>query len=219
MDILITDVTEMGGENYCVAGCDTATQRMVRPLPNGRNWPGSLLARHGITVGATIRVVPQGVSTGVFPHRTEDTPITLASIQPIARGFSNWLGKGAPPESESLAVGFNENLQWNNVWKGVRQGAYVLPGTECDSLTAVRVDAADLTFIEDFGKLKGIVSDGSDTYKLAVSSRVLKEAWRKGGLDAVNRALPARPSFHVRVGLARQFGNPPKCYAMLNGVL
>ena len=33
MEILITDVTEMSGNNYCVAGWDAANKRMVRPLP------------------------------------------------------------------------------------------------------------------------------------------------------------------------------------------
>jgi hypothetical protein len=37
---------------------------------------------------------------------------------------------------------------------------------------------------------------------------------------AVRRALPAGTALHVRVGLARGFGEPPdKCYVMLNGVL
>jgi hypothetical protein len=86
-------------------------------------------------------------------------------------------------------------------------------------LVAVRVPQANLSFSEDFGKLKAILNDGSDIYKLTVSSRVLKEAWRAGGLAAVNKVLPTRDAFHVRVGLARPYDNPPKCYAMLNGVL
>jgi hypothetical protein len=63
------------------------------------------------------------------------------------------------------------------------------------------------------------LDDGSAPYQFTVSSKVLKEAWRNGGLAAVNNALPARQEFHVRIGLARPFDNPPKCYAMLNGVL
>jgi hypothetical protein len=35
MDVLITDVTEMGGANYCVAGWDIAAKRMVRPCRTG----------------------------------------------------------------------------------------------------------------------------------------------------------------------------------------
>lgn len=32
MDILVTDVTEMNGGHYCVAGWCAATKRMVRPM-------------------------------------------------------------------------------------------------------------------------------------------------------------------------------------------
>jgi hypothetical protein len=86
-------------------------------------------------------------------------------------------------------------------------------------LVAVRVAKSKLSFAENFGKLKAKLDDGSASYQFTVSSKVLKEAWRNGGLAPVNNALPARQEFHVRIGLARPFDNPPKCYAMLNGVL
>jgi hypothetical protein len=66
---------------------------------------------------------------------------------------------------------------------------------------------------------KATLDDGSDSCQFTVSSKVLKEAWRIGGLAAVNDALPTTEKFHIRVGLARPYDNPPKCYAMLNGVL
>jgi hypothetical protein len=101
----------------------------------------------------------------------------------------------------------------------MRQGVYVSPGVQCNSLAAVLVDREGLSFSESLDKLRATFSDGSNSYQVAVSSRVLKETWREGGLRAVNRALPERAIFHVRIGLARPFGNPPRCYAMLNGVL
>jgi hypothetical protein len=219
MDILITDVTEMQHGNYCIAGWNVAEQRMVRPLPNGNNWTAPVLAEHGVATGITVRAVPKGVPTGTYPHRTEDTPIDSSAIQSANGTFSNWLGRGAPPVSDSLSNGFGENLKWNSVWDEVRQGVHVLPGTQCNSLVAVHVAGADLSFCELFGKLKATFSDGSNRYQVAVSSRILKEAWREGGVPAVKLALPTRTTFHVRVGLAREFGNPGKCYVMLNGVL
>lgn len=219
MDILIIDLTEMHSGNYCVAGWDAAGQRMVRPLPNGNNWTARLLAQHQIAAGVTIRVVPRGVATGAFPHRTEDAPIDGASIQTKNDTFSAWVGRLAPPVSEELNAAFGGNLQWNSVWNGVRQGVHVSPGVQCQSLAAVHVARADLSFSEPFDKLKATFFDGSNSYQVAVSGRTLKEAWRDGGLAAVNRTLPTSATFHVRVGLARQFGNPPQCYAMLNGVL
>jgi hypothetical protein len=102
--------------------------------------------------------------------------------------------------------------------ESTRQGVYLPAGIECRSLVAIRVDR--VSFLEEFDKFKAIVRDDTARYKLAVSSRSLKEAWRKGGLLAVRGALPNRNQYCVRVGLARPFGNPPdKCYLMVNGVL
>jgi hypothetical protein len=219
MDILITDVTEMSGTNYCVAGWDVGGHRMVRPLPGGQYWTAELLTQHGIAPGVTIQVTPQGVPTGAFPHRTENTPIDVSSIKTASGGLSDWMGQTAPPASADLNTGFGEHLQWNSVWHGTKQGVHVSPDTQCNSLVAVRINRRHISFSEPFDTLKATLFDGSDNYQLTVSSRVLKEAWRKGGRSAVLRALPTGNVFHVRAGLARPYGNPQQCYAMLNGVL
>ena len=220
MDVLITDVTEMHNANYCVGGWDAARNRMIRPLPNGGNWTAALLAQHGIAPGVTIRVMPDGVPTGAFPHRTEDTPIDASVTAVMGGAFSKWLGAEAPPVSSSLGAGFDGHLRWNSEWSQTRQGVYVPAGTECRSLIAIRVGHTRISFLEDFDKLKAVVHDETGRYKLTVSSRLLKEAWRQGGLLAVRGALPNRNDYCVRVGLARPFANQPdKCYLMVNGVL
>ncbi|WP_439406652.1 hypothetical protein ACNJX9_35165 [Bradyrhizobium sp. DASA03076] len=219
MDLLITDVTEMAGGNYCVAGWDVVAKRMVRPLPNGTNWPAILLDQHGMMAGRIVRVTPHGGSNGIFPHRTEDTPIDQTSIRVSNEVFSDWLGATAPQFVPSLRVAFGRHLSCNAEWNGVKRGVHVNPGVQCSSLIAVRIPKEDLSFADSFGKLKAVLNDGSDKYQLAVSSKVLKEAWQAGGLAAVNNALPVRAEFHVRIGLARPFDDPPKCYAMLNGIL
>jgi hypothetical protein len=185
MELLITDLTEMNGGKYCVAGWDGTAEQMFRPLPNGDNWTQTMIAQHAIAPGA-------------FPHRTEDTPIVADTIQPTGDIFSDWLGDSAPTVSPDLAIGFDGYLQWNSVWDGVRQGVYIAPGTRCRSLLGIRVEREALAFSEVFGKLKATLNDGSHRYQLA---------------------LPRRNVFHARIGLARAFGSPSKCYAMLNGVL
>ena len=76
-----------------------------------------------------------------------------------------------------------------------------------------------MQFVEEFDKLKVVLNDGSVRYKLAVSSVALKTAWRQGGIEAVRQALPGGQQFHIRLGLARAFDNPPeKCYLMVNGI-
>jgi hypothetical protein len=219
MGFLITDVTEMGGETYCVAGWNTTSGRMLRPLPGGSNWSSALVEQHGIVPGRVIRAAPKGVPNGVFPHRTEDTPIDPASIESSGELFSDWVGQSAPQVVTGLENGFEGHLRWNKVWNGVRQGVHTLPGARCRSLVAVRIPTANLGFSEVFGKLKAVLNDGYAGFQLTVSSRVLKEAWRTGGLAAISNALPARQEVHVRIGLARPFGDPQKCYAMLNGAL
>lgn len=219
MDLLITDVTEMAGDVYCVAGWDVAANRMVRPLPGGSNWPAGLLGQHGIVAGRVVRVEPRGGPNGAFPHRTEDTPIDRATITTANGLFSDWLGVSAPATASDLNAGFAGLLRWNKEWNGVRQGVHTQPGAQCSSLVAVRVPRTAISFAEVFDKLKATLDDGSAKYQLTVSSRALKEAWRAGGLVALHNALPARGEFHIRVGLARPFDDPPRCYAMLNGVL
>src|SRR5258705_9589263 len=170
MDILITDVTEMGDGTYCVAGWDTAARRMVRPLPNGSNWAADLLGQHGLVAGTTIHVEPRGKPSGIYPHLTEDTPIDLASITVSKDVFSNWLGDSAPQVAASLNDGFDGLLQWNSEWQGVKQGVHCLPGAQCSSLVAVRVPKANLSFSEPFFRLKATLNGGSDSYQFTVSS-------------------------------------------------
>jgi hypothetical protein len=112
---------------------------MIRPLPSGNNWTTALLAEHGIAAGVTIQVIPQGVPTGAFPHRTEDTPIDASTIQTEDGVFSAWVGQSAPQMAATLNAGFAGNLQWNSVWKGARQGVFVTPNIQCNSLIAIKV--------------------------------------------------------------------------------
>jgi len=219
MRLIITDVTEMHDRNFCVAGWSAKTGRMVRPLPNGANWTQRLLQQHGVTPGATISF--RALTTphqGAYPHSTEDTIVDATQIALVNPGPCSWFGSNGPTVSASVAAGFGGAVEHNSVWNGTYQGVYVPVGTQVCSLSAIIVPRTQLGFVEEFRKLKAIVDDGTASYKLAVSSVHLKVAWRSGGVAAVRAAIPTSPRLHVRVGLARGFGTPPKCYMMLNGV-
>jgi hypothetical protein len=219
MDILVTDVTEMSGANYCVAGWDATNKRMVRPLPDGGHWPAALITKHKIQPGVVLSATPLGKATGTLPHLTEDTPVDSASIKAVQTA-PNWVGSGAPRVSASLGEGFDRNLQWNSTFRGVHQGVYVATGTYCDSLAAVNIESANLSFVQPFDKLKAVLNDGTASYQLPVSSHIFKEAWRQGGVSKATSLLPKRDVLHVRVGLARDFEDQPnKCYLMVNGIL
>lgn len=220
MQVLITDVTEMHGGNFCVAGWNAQEERMVRPLPNGGNWTAGLLQQHTVSPGARIEFDPVGQPHGsAFPHLTEDTPIARPSIHRVDAGPMDWFGANAPPAQATLSAAFGGHLLHNSIWNNVRQGVYVQIGAQIGSLAAIDVARNRIQFIEDFEKLKALLDDGEARYKVAVSSLALKTAWRQGGIQAVHQALPTAARFHVRLGLARAFGQPAeKCYLMVNGV-
>lgn len=219
MKLLITDVTEMHAGNFCVAGWRSAKSSMVRLLPNGANWTSALLVQHQIAPGASIKVQANGQQpNGAFPHRTEDTPVDPTTIQLVSSPPFDWVGVGAPPVSNSFTTAFGPQLAANSEWNGVLQGVHIPANTVGPSLGALRLHKNQVSFVKEFEKLKVIIDDGESEYKIAVSSAELKQVWRTGGLAAVNQYVPNQ-HLHVRIGLARAFGNPPAyCYAMLNGI-
>jgi hypothetical protein len=218
--LLITDVTEMGGGNYCVAGWCAATQSMVRPLPNGGNWSSALLNSKGVAAGATVEVTPSGQpGRGAYPHTTEDMPIDPASVALVNTGPPDWLGMGGPSASATVQDAFEGNVHHNSQWNGRLQGAHILVGTQTRSLWAVWIPRHRLSFFTDFDKLKVELDDGSARYSLSVSARALKETYRAGGMAAAAGTLPLAGNLHVRLGLARAWqSHPDKCFLMVNGV-
>lgn len=224
MQLVITDVTEMSAGNYCVAGWDVDEHRMVRPLPGGHNWTAAQLAQHGIDPGALLDFTPTGhPHNGAYPHRTEDTQVHPNHIVQVNAGPYNWFGPNGPASQPTVAAAF-PTMTPSSVWNNVRKSPYVAIGTQGISLAAIVRPRNALQFVENqFGddppKLRVILNDGAACYNLAVSSRAIKSAWRQHGLQGIHNALPASPNVHVRLGLARAFGNPAdRCYMMLNGV-
>jgi hypothetical protein len=224
MQILITDVTEMRHDNYCVAGWDSNVGRMVRPLPNRSYWTEAQLTRYGIQPGAAIQFNPTGgAPTGTYPHITEDTLIDLDSVKPVSAAMTAWFGPGAPPLDPTLAAAFQSNVQTTGVWNGARKGAYVQDGTQIGSLAGVRIVRPNLEFFEDNyqGKksLRAYMTDSAARYSFPVVAKDLRELYRSEGTEAVNKLLPKSGDLHVRVGLARAWPEQPgKCTVMINGV-
>lgn len=224
MRLLITEVTEMQGGNYCVAGWDPQAQRMVRPLPNGANWTAGLLRQFGVVPGASFDVVPTGQQhQSAFPHRTEDTPVNAAGIQLVHAGPIAWLVAGAPPTHATVDQAFGGHMAYSKLWNGAQQGSHVPENTQIGSLSAVRLQVADLTLFEDNyqGKpsLRAYLDDGNACYNLPVVAKNLREAYRLNGIGAAQRLLPVQGAIHVRLGLARAWaGQPGRCSLMINGI-
>jgi hypothetical protein len=114
-------------------------------------------------------------------------------------------------------------LQNTNEWNGVKKGCYVTEGTSTCSLSAVALFANSIDFFEDDynGKksLRVHISDSKGKYNLPVSSKALRDLYRKCGVAALNQGLPGHQAVHIRVGLARAWdGQPGRCFIMVNGV-
>lgn len=223
MRLIVTDVTEMHGGNYCVAGWDAHAPRMVRPLPNGANWTVGLLQQFAIAPGAVIDVTPTGHQhLSAFPHRIEDTPVSITSIQLIHPGPIAWFAANSPPTHSSVDQAFGGHLLYSRLWNGAQQGVHVLENTQIGSLNAVRVPVSGLTLFEDNyqGKrsLRAYLSDGHACYNLPVVAKSLREAYRLHGVPAAQGLLPNQGQVHVRLGLARAWaGQRGKCSLMING--
>jgi hypothetical protein len=167
VELTITEVTEMSPGIFCVAGWCAVEKRMVRPLPNGSNWSENLLAHCGVVPGATIAVVPIGAaSNGAYPHRTEDQPIDASKIKQINPGPGIWFGPSAPPAGRLLATAFEGNVEYNSTYRGCLQGVFVPLGTQTQSLGAVLCSRRNLSFVEEFDKLKIVLTDDFASYKL-----------------------------------------------------
>ena len=223
--LVITEITEMHHNTYCIAGWRSAEKRMVRPVICGQPWSSRHLQRYELAPGTALGVRPiNRTAYGVYPHSTEDVIVDPASLKILDEDPVSWFGATAPPVAAHLEEAFEGCLQSNSV-KGIcRYGAYVPVGSKCRSLWAVTCERKHLSFVEDIyheeHKLYAMLQDGANLYKLRVSCKSLKEAWRLGGLRAIQATLPAQGRLHVRVGLARVFdGQPKKCFVMLNGVL
>lgn len=220
MRLVITEVTEMQGGNFCIAGWDAAGGRMVRPLPDGRNWTMGLIERHAVFPGASVDVHLVGrPDKSRYPHRSEDALVDRDRIRRLDAGPIDWLGEDAPPAGMTLAAAFDRHLHHTDLRGGVRHGVHVPADLPVHSLGALALPRSLVRFVVDFGKLRLMLNDGESRYSLAVSSLALKTAWRAGGIDGVVRAMPKSHLLHIRVGLARPFGQPPdKCYVMVNGI-
>lgn len=119
MRLLITDVTEMSGGNFCVAGWSAQSSSMVRPLPNGSNWTLNGLAVHGISPGATVDFVPTGAqSTGAFPHQTEDKIVDANQISVQNIATPAWLGPTSAARAATVQEAFNGHVHHNSQFRG-----------------------------------------------------------------------------------------------------
>ena len=220
IQVILSEVTDIGDEYVCIAGWSDELERMVRPLCDAQasHWPVALAENRLLVVGNVLEMKILGTSSHrSMPHALDDTPVEK-SIRVfgliLGRELKKRLGRSVAPTVHRV---FAERLV------GER---YVVEGERCPSLGAVEIDPRRMGFEENDGKPRCWFYDQSNTaYNLSLRSRELRDLARSKGIEALEeRRKPSRCA-HVRLGLAEGWRGkeedfePPRCYAQVNGII
>jgi len=217
-EIVITEVTLYGTKLRCVAGFDLERGEMVRPEPEAAGFWPQIVCGAGTTFhpGHVVRFRGHKPDTD-WPHRTEDIvvagdPIRVGALS--AKEFRAVLGKAAALNPQAV---FGDHL----IIDGVK--GYVPAGSRCGSLAGLTVPSETLRFHDDEYEgehhLRARVIVNGRRLDLSIAAKDLKQAFHRGGLQAVRDLAPRRGPVQVRLGLSRPFVKiPDKCYLQVNGI-
>ena len=214
LNIVVSDYTYMK-DTYCIAGWSPSEQRMRRLMPNGHHWSeaeSKKVEGHSCIQVETMSIPPEEGRD--YPHKKEDTWIS-ENIIPLYH-------YDTPAD---LAYELEGSLSKNiaSVFSGhLKDNSYVLPGTKCASLGAIKVPAQNLEFYKDSeNKLRIKIRDNDgEKYDLRITCRYLRDVLDKmNGLKKLNEQLKGMTFAHVRVGLAKPYYKQNNhCFLMCNGV-
>lgn len=223
--LLITEVTRMQNEYYCIAAFDLHAGRMARPLRLGgaywkfdefqeRYFPGDLLA-----------APTGGTPEGLLPHRNENL-ILSGVMRRLERWSPSELYHAMLPEAvESVQKLFGRRLE---------EDRYLIEGTNTPSLGGVRIARRRIGFcVNSSNRLRLQIEDTDRlVYTISVTCdrlRTLFDPERDGrAADRANRLLEvilADEQVVLRIGLSRGYAgehgefDPKRCYLQINGLL
>ncbi|NQV47532.1 MAG: hypothetical protein HQ504_07090 [Rhodospirillaceae bacterium] len=220
MNIIITDVTDMGGGHICVAGWSPDEGRMIRPL-HGTGHPhwDEHLAQDGIFCpGNVISIIPSGHPPNrSFPHSAEDCLVI-----------------GTPKLSENLSEEMMVRAVAGSVHGSVldlfgddfTDKKYIPDKQGIRSLGAVEVTTRTIRFYEKPNKVVcWFVDSDNEKYTFTISCRALKATHLQSGTEGLDALKTRKRKAHIRLGLANAWDgqpdnnwNPKHCYAMVNGI-
>ena len=228
-EILITEVTCYGSLR-CIAGWDINSGAMVRPEPTTANnadeasrfWD-STLAGTGrlLDVGnvVSLEAEPSARPDFPFPHATEDRVVLQGAIPHVigALNMADLQAAVAPGISPNLAAAFDGGL--NQYGNGK---AWVAPGHQGRSLGALETAASNLTIFEDTSpagkrQLRALLVEGTNRFDLSLTAEAYKGVWPSTDAYTLRQQVHGLGRIHLRVGLARAFGNFG-CMAQVNGI-
>ncbi len=220
--VLITDLTDYGSSLRCVAGWDLDNGQMIRPEPRpAAFWdekfcgPGRVFNPGNIVVFNAEQPIP----LTDLPHLNEDKVVQgdIAIEQTLSRAefVSALKGVGSVTAEQAFAA----PVQF------VNSKGFVRTGTNHPSLRGVLLKSTDVTFsTEKFGnapaKARCMIRVARLTYvNLSIAGHELREVFRGSGKDGLARLFAGNCNLHLRLGLARGWGDyPDRCYMQVNGL-
>jgi hypothetical protein len=217
--LMITDVTEYG-DLRCVAGWDLDRKQMVRPEPQPASfWPSKETGpNRPFFPGKIVKFAASKPTPPTsYPHLNEDRVVqgTVALEQILApEEFSAALREIQTPTTNTL---FGAPVEFSN------SKAYISKGTNHPSLQGLRVDRKTIRFFEDdFGgkrRPRCRLTTPNRTVNLSIAATDIRQLFRSEGIAAVARHFNNVDEVHIRMGLARGFGQfPNRCYMQVNGI-
>ena len=224
--LLITEVTQMRHDDFCIAGYDIHTRKMARPLrPKGQNWvfdefqaayrPGQLVDLKSWSAR------PDGVQ----PHCLEDM-ILKREMEELEVWTDRELYAAMLPSACHAITQLFDLRPLEN--------SYVIEGTECRSLGGVKAPRASINLrANNYNRLRLQLDDADgELYNLPVTCHRLRSLFDPGGgrlgIQGANdwlQEIPADEPIVLRIGLTRGYAggdgefNPRRCYVQINGIL
>ena len=212
--IITSDITYMK-DTFCVAGWSPSTSEMKRLMISGRHWENSDLKKIGKYASMNVTIIPKEGGRN-YPHKTEDT--WISDNFGVNHTFED-------PKHLAKTLKFSVSGTIAQAFKGkLKEHSHVPFKTECPSLGAVIVPAANIEFFKKDSKLRVKVLDNDNQeYDLRVTCKYLRDMMDEmSGKDFNEFAESISKSYdhaHVRVGLAKPYVyKDSNCYLMCNGI-
>jgi hypothetical protein len=220
--LLITDLTEYG-DLRCVAGWDLDRGKMIRPEPHpGGFWNQSYCGSGRSFAPGNIVIfkadLPQPKTD--LPHLNEDRVVQVETI-----AVEKTLSKNEFLDHLAKVATVGREVAFAAPVRVINAKAFVPTHTDRPSLRGLSIASVHVTFTtEKFGekpaKPRCLISASNRlTINLSIAGCHLRDIFRKSGRDGLGRLFSGSHTLHVRLGLARGWGNfPDRCYMQVNGI-
>jgi hypothetical protein len=222
MDIVLTDVTDMGGGHVCVAGWSLEEERMIRLLRDvygNPHWPSEMANDGFFFPGNIVTPTPsQKRSNRSVPHATEDF---------LVFGVPTVTGSIDHSEMVATVSGSVYDSVLHLFGDAFTDRRYTPENAGSRSLGAVetRQNRMGFNFDDRYGSLKCWFYDGSgERYSFRLTCKALKDSHSQLGMNGLNELKTHSSTAHIRLGLANPWDggskawSPKRCYAMVNGI-